>query len=251
MHAIHPHYAFDSCHDYFSHEHDYLRKHLPLSISLMAGHINVDDSLEEDHPLLNTAYLDLENLIIPNHNLVDPSSSSQSTTPNTSGPRHALITSPPTPLELRQNNPQDCSNLIIASVDRATVEISRTIIRLNATFSQQLQEASISATNGIKSAQGSASSTIAVVVQSASVATSSAFSIATVARIAVTSANIALTSANSAFTSANLAFTSVSSASSSDVSRLSASLTVLQASVSSVEVMCSEDFKMSRNNGHR
>jgi hypothetical protein len=70
----------------------------------------------------------------------------------------------PIPLELRQNNPQDCSNLIIASVNRATVEISRTIIALNATFTQQLQQASVSASNGIKSAQGSASSTIAVVV---------------------------------------------------------------------------------------
>ncbi|KAH8668999.1 hypothetical protein BX600DRAFT_496981 [Xylariales sp. PMI_506] len=136
-------------------------------------------------------------------------------------PQDALITAAPYLLELRQNNPQDCSNLIIASVDRATVEISRTIIALNATFSQQLQQASISASNGIRLAQNSASSMIDVVNRSAVVATSSAFSIATVARLAVTSANSA--------------FTSVSSASSSDVERLSSSLSLIQASLDSAQ----------------
>lgn len=52
----------------------------------------------------------------------------------------ALITAPTAPIvDLRQNNSQDCANLIAASVDRAIVEISRTIIALNVTFSQQLQ----------------------------------------------------------------------------------------------------------------
>lgn len=162
-------------------------------------------------------------------------------------PQHALITtlSAPRPiLEPRQNNPQDCSNLIIASVDRATVEISRTIIALNATFSQKLQQASISASNGIKAAQNSASQTISIVVQNASIATSSAFSSVTVANRAVTSANLALSSANDALTSAssqiqsvNLDLTSVSSASSSDVLRLSSSLSLAQANLFSVQVI--------------
>jgi hypothetical protein len=214
---------------------------------MMAGSIYIDDSLEEDRSLLNTLFLNFENFIRPNHNGAQPSSSSQPTTSRTTLPQNALITTPPIPLELRQNNPQDCSNLIIASVNRATVEISRTIIALNATFSQQLKQASISADNGIKSAQGSASSTIAVVVQSADIATSSAFSSVTVANLAVTSVNLALTSvqssasaaifsANSSATVANLAVTSVSSASSSDVSRLSSSLALLQAQVDSVQV---------------
>ncbi|KAH8888084.1 hypothetical protein GQ53DRAFT_767980 [Thozetella sp. PMI_491] len=125
-------------------------------------------------------------------------------------------------LELRQNSPQDCQNLIIASVDRATVEISRTIIRLNATFSQQLQQASISASNGIKSAQDSASSSIGVISSSASVATSSAFSSVTVARLALSTANFA--------------FTSVSSASISDVAKLSSSLSLLQANLDFAQV---------------
>ncbi|KAH6666003.1 hypothetical protein B0J14DRAFT_568594 [Halenospora varia] len=235
----------------------------------MAGPILDDDSLEEDHPRVIDILFNLRSSIFPNHNVqtsssVRPRASSSSST----SPRNALITSPPSmPLELRQNNPQDCANLIAASVDRATVEISRTIIALNATFSQQLQEASISASNGIKSAQVSATSTISIVVQSASVATSSAFSSVTVANRIATSANFALTSvqssastamvaanssiaiissslnfANLAFTSAqstisnvNLALTSVSSASISDVARLSASLNVLQASVASIQ----------------
>jgi hypothetical protein len=214
---------------------------------MMAGSIYIDDSLEEDRSLLNTLFLNFENFIRPNHNGAQPSSSSQPTTSKTTLPQNAVITTPPIPLELRQNNPQDCSNLIIASVNRATVEISRTIIALNATFSQQLKQASISADNSIKSAQGSASSTIAVVVQSADIATSSAFSSVTVANLAVTSVNLALTSvqssasaaifsANSSVTVANLAVTSVSSASSSDVSRLSSSLALLQAQVDSVQV---------------
>lgn len=236
----------------------------------MAGPILDDDSLEEDHSRVIDILFNLRSSIFPSHNVqtsssVRPRASSSSST----SPRNALITSPPyMPLELRQNNPQDCANLIAASVDRATVEISRTIIALNATFSQQLQEASISASNGIKSAQVSATSTISIVVQSASVATSSAFSSVTVANRIATSANFALTSvqssastamvaanssiaiissslnfANLAFTSAqstisnvNLALTSVSSASISDVARLSASLNVLQASVASIQV---------------
>lgn len=131
-------------------------------------------------------------------------------------PRDALITTSAVgQLELRQNNPQDCSNLIRASVDRATVEISRTIIALNATFSQQLDQARISASNGIRSAQDSATSTINIVVQSASVATSSAFSSVRIANLAVTSANVALTSATDALNTANLALTSALAASTS------------------------------------
>ncbi|KAF4629711.1 hypothetical protein G7Y89_g8435 [Cudoniella acicularis] len=231
----------------------------------MAGHVFNDDSFEEDYSPLHNILLDLENLIFPNHILID--SSSPSTPSSTNDARNALITDPPIPLELRQNNPQDCSNLISASVNRATVEISRTIIALNATFSQQLQQASISASNSIKSAQGSASSTIDIVVKSASVATSSAFSSVTVANLIATSANsaltsvqlsastamsvanssladasssltlanLALTSAQSTITNVNLALTSVSSASSSDVARLSSSLSILQSSVLSVQ----------------
>lgn len=143
-------------------------------------------------------------------------SRSQSIDSTPAHPRDALITTPAAgQLELRQNNPQDCSNLIRASVDRATVEISRTIIRLNATFSQQLDQARISASNGIKSAQDSATSTIQIVVQSASIATSSAFSSVRIANLAVTSANAALTSATEALNTVNLALTSALSASTS------------------------------------
>jgi len=166
----------------------------------MAGLIDNDDSLEEGRSLLRTNFFNIANSLLPNNNLVHPASSShsKSSTPKTTSPRDAAITNPPSALELRQNNPQDCSNLIIASVDRATVEISRTIIALNATFSQQLQQASISASNGIKSAQVSATSTIFVVIASASSATSSAFSSLTIANKAVTFANLALTNAQSA-----------------------------------------------------
>jgi hypothetical protein len=204
----------------------------------MAGHICPDDSPEEDRSFLSILYFNLENQLLSNLNLERKSPQSlphRAGTSATSSP-DALITAAPVPLELRQNNPQDCSNLIIASVDRATVEISRTIIALNATFSQQLQQVSQSATSGINSAKNSASSTIAVVVQSASVATSSAFSIATVARLAVTSANLALTSANAAETSASLSLASLSSVSSSDVAGLSSTITLLQASVISLQV---------------
>ena len=150
-----------------------MRIGLSISIFLMAGHNSVDDPLEEDHSLLYVIFFDLENLMLPHHDLDQTSSASpQSTTSTTTHPHNTFITTPPSPLELRQNNPQDCSNLIIASVNRATVEISRTIIALNATFSQQLQQASISASNGIKSAQVSASSTIFVVVQNASITVS-------------------------------------------------------------------------------
>jgi hypothetical protein len=103
---------------------------------MMAGSIYIDDSPEEDRSLLNTLFLNLENFILPNHNGAQPSSSSQSTTSSTTLPQNAVISTPPNPLELRQNNLQDCSNLIIASVNRATVEIFRTIIALNATFFQ-------------------------------------------------------------------------------------------------------------------
>lgn len=65
---------------------------------------------------------------------------------------------------------------------------------------------------GIKSAQDSATSTIQIVVQSASVATSSAFSSVRIANLAVTSANAALTSATNALNTANLAVTSANSA---------------------------------------
>lgn len=164
------------------------------------------------------------NLIMSNpgpNNIDSPSLLSQ-TLATTTHSRVASVTTPPHLLDLRQNNPQDCANLISASVDRATVEISRTIIALNATFSQQLQQASISASNGIKSAQNSATSMVNVISQSASVATSSAFSSVTVARLAVTSANVALTS--------------VSSASSSEIDRLSSSLNSIQANLNSAQV---------------
>ncbi|KUJ13994.1 uncharacterized protein LY89DRAFT_151776 [Mollisia scopiformis] len=221
----------------------------------MAGHIDVDNSLEERRSLLGTVFHNVENVILDNN--FQPSLSSKSMIPSTTK-GHLSLTTTPALLELRQNNPQDCSNLITASVNRATVEISRTIIALNATFSQQLQQASISASNGIKSAQDSATSTIAVVVQSASIATSSAFSSLTIANLAVTSVNFALTSvqasastaiasassnldlAQSTITSVNLALSSVSSASSTDVSSLSASLALLQASISSIQASASD-----------
>lgn len=219
----------------------------------MAGLIETDHSLEEGRSLINTIFNNLEDLIFDNNN-ARPSQSPQSPIPSTASPWISLITTAPSPLELRQNNPQDCSNLITASVNRATVEISRTIIALNATFSQQLQEASISASNGIKQAQNSASSSIGVVVTSASIATSSAFSSLTLANLAVTSVNLALTSAQasastalasvnssldlaqSSISTVNLALLSVSSASSTNVSSLSASIALLQSSISSVQV---------------
>lgn len=157
----------------------------------------------------------------------------------------ALITAPTAALvELRQNNPQDCANLIAASVDRATAEISRTSIVLNETFSQQLQQASISASNGIKSAEKSASSSISIVSQNASSATSSASFSLNLANLAVTSVNSALTNANIALASAqsqvvgvNLVLTSALSASTSDVLRLSSSLSSLEATLVSVQVI--------------
>lgn len=194
----------------------------------MADH--TEGSLEEVHTLIDTVFLFRKNLILK-HSHAQPSTS-QPTSPNTPRPQNALITKAPS-LELRQNNPQDCQNLINASVDRATVEISRTIIRLNATFSQQLQEASISASNGIKSAQDSASSSIGIVVKSADIANSSAHSSITFVNRQVTSANLALTSAQS---SANDALSSANLASSSDVARLSSSLNLLRASVTSLQV---------------
>lgn len=176
-----------------------MHRHSPLF--LMAGHINADDSLKDGDSRLNKDLLSIQDIIY-NHNAalftptLHPSSSATS-------PHNELITSPPSiPLELRQNSPQDCSNLIIASVNRATVEISRTIIALNATFSQQLRQASINLTNGIKSANNSATSTIQIVVQSASIANSSAFSSVTVANRIATDANLALTSAQVSATSA-------------------------------------------------
>jgi hypothetical protein len=194
----------------------------------MAGHIHIEKSLDDKEIKLEEIAGTAEELMISRSDYyIFPDLRNQPTEsqPTALSPTHAqdaLVTDPPDLLKPRQNNPQDCSNLIIASVDRATVEISRTIIALNATFSQQLQQASISASNGIRSAENSASSMINVVSQSASVATSSAFSIATVARLAVTSANDALTS--------------VSIASSSDVSRLSSSLSLIQANLDSAQV---------------
>lgn len=174
-----------------------------------------------------------------------PESRSKRAGPSPAQAQHALITTSPAHfLGARQNNPQDCANLIAASVDRATVEISRTIIALNATFSQQLQQASISASNGIKAAQNSASQTIAIVVQNASIATSSAFSSVTVANRAVTSANFALSSASSQILSINLDLTSVSSASSTEVLRLSSSLSLVQANLLSVQVIPHHSLSM-------
>ncbi|CZR58809.1 uncharacterized protein PAC_08701 [Phialocephala subalpina] len=209
----------------------------------MAGHIDVDNALEEGRRSLLTLFNNLEDLIFDKDNDVQPSAASPAAIPSKTDPRDALVTAPPyVPLEPRQTNPQDCSNLIAASVDRATVEISRTIIALNATFSQQLQQASIDKTNGIRSANNSATSTISVISSSASVVTSSAFSSLTLANLAVNTAQAQLSSAqlsastiSSSLDLANLALTSVSSASASDVSTLSASLSVLQASVLSVQ----------------
>jgi hypothetical protein len=191
----------------------------------MAGHIHFDESPEHKNSTSEAVSKVFGSLIMSSpgqNNITDFPSLLSQTQATTTHSRDASVTTPPRPLELRQNNPQDCSNLIIASVDRATVEISRTIIALNATFSQQLQQASISASNGIKSAQNSASSMVDIISQSASVATSSAFSSVTVARLAVTSANVA--------------FTSVSSASSSEIERLSSSLSLIQANLDSAQV---------------
>lgn len=182
----------------------------------MAGYIYVDKySQEENRRLMSSVPSDLRITSISTQSVIQRATSSTPATATITHSKNPIITTPPFALELRQNNPQDCSNLIIASVDRATVEISRTIIALNATFSQQLRQASISASNGIRSAQDSASSTIGVVVQSASVATSAAFS---------------------SVRFVNLALTSVSSTSSIEVSRLSSSLSLLEASVASLQV---------------
>jgi hypothetical protein len=104
----------------------------------MAGLIDSYDSSEESSSLLGTALVNLMKLLLPNHNAAQSASSppSESSTPRTTTAQDALVTSPPMSLELRQNNLQDCSNLITAYVNRAAVEISRTIIALNATFSQ-------------------------------------------------------------------------------------------------------------------
>lgn len=178
------------------------------------------ESLDEVHILVDaTLFLSEDPILNPNH--VQPDASSAVST--TTFPGNALITHPPSHLDLRQNNPQDCQNLIIASVDRATVEISRTIIALNATFSQQVQEASISASNGIKAAQDSASSSIGIVVKSADAATSSA--------------SFSLTIANRQVVSATSALADFSLSSSSDVASLSSSLSLLQASLTSAQVI--------------
>ncbi|KAL5319870.1 hypothetical protein ACEPPN_012928 [Leptodophora sp. 'Broadleaf-Isolate-01'] len=180
------------------------------------------ESLDEVHILVDaTLFLSEDPILNPNH--VQPDASSAVST--TTFPGNALITHPPSHLDLRQNNPQDCQNLIIASVDRATVEISRTIIALNATFSQQVQEASISASNGIKAAQDSASSSIGIVVKSADAATSSA--------------SFSLTIANRQVVSATSALADFSLSSSSDVASLSSSLSLLQASLTSAQASAS------------
>ncbi|OWP05039.1 hypothetical protein B2J93_609 [Marssonina coronariae] len=223
----------------------------------MAGHPN--DSLEKVRALIDIVPRQAE-ATAAHHRHAQPSSS-KTTLSTTSNPRNALITDPPA-LGLRQADPQlagvqDCQNLINAYVDRATVEISRTIVRLNATFSQQLQEASISASNGVRAAQNSASQSIEIVVKSADVATSSASADVTFANRAVASANSALISAQSSASdalssarvsilagissldSASLALTSARLASSSDVAILSSSLTLLQASVDSIQASAS------------
>ncbi|KAK0099700.1 hypothetical protein ONS95_013407 [Cadophora gregata] len=184
-----------------------------------------EQSLEEVHILFDSIFLPSENTIDNSDQHAQSSSTSGSPISRTIKSEDALITRPPSLLELRQNNAQDCQNLIIASVDRATVEISRTIIALNATFSQQLQQASISASNGIKSAQDSASSSIGVVVSSADIATSSA--------------SFMLTIANRQVVSATSALADVSLSSSSDVAILSSSLGQLQASLSSMQASAS------------
>lgn len=138
-------------------------------------------------------------------------------------------------------NSQDIQNQIIAAVDRATVEISRTIIALNATFSQQIDSAQKSASAGIKSAQDQANTTITLVLSTASSISSSAFSVVGVARLAVNTANVQLSSISAALsadesslssaslalaaasTSAAQALSSLSSSSSSDVAKLSLS----------------------------
>lgn len=179
-------------------------------------------SSQEDLSLLHYFQNNLENLLTSALSSRHRCSNLPSATPNPTVAENSLVTNHPSHLEIRQNNPQDCSNLIIASVDRATVEMSRTIIALNATFSQQMQQASISASNGIRSAEQSATQTISVVVSSASSVTSVAFSSLTLARFQVSNANLALTSA--------------AASASSDVSRLSSSISLLQASVESIQV---------------
>lgn len=199
----------------------------------MAGHNTVNDPLKEDPSSIDILFVSPQTLLPSNHNrhrgiLTKLSMATTSSAPDT------LTTSAPTLFE-RQNNPQDCQNLINASVDRATVEISRTIIRLNATFSQQLQQASIDKTNGINSAKNSATSTIKIVVESASSATSSAFFSLTLANRQATSANLALTTAQLDASSVSSASSTLFLASSSDVSRLSSSVALLQASITSLQ----------------
>ncbi|KAL2068305.1 hypothetical protein VTL71DRAFT_16403 [Oculimacula yallundae] len=137
----------------------------------------------------------------------------------------SLITHPPSHLGLRQNVPQGlqderCQNAIIASVDRATVEVSRTIIALSATFSSQLQEASDSASSGIRAAQTSASASIGDIVSSADAAASSA--------------TASLDIANRAMANAMSAMEELRRTSSSEVAALSSSLSLMQASMGGI-----------------
>lgn len=93
----------------------------------MASHSYPDDLSKDEHAH-NPMFFNPEELPFSSHNVAQSSLSLASTTSSNIHPRDALITVPPAPLELRQNNPQDCSNLIIASVNRATVEISRYVV---------------------------------------------------------------------------------------------------------------------------
>lgn len=206
----------------------------------MAGHISAEESsieveVEEtpgDNGNIHSAYTTHHDPGIASHTLFHNSVSSANTIQFA---QLAVITPRPRALELRQNNAADCNNLITAAVDRATVEISRTIIRLNATFSQQIFELSKSSSAGISSANSSAISTVNFVVRSASVVSSSAAANVTSAQIALTSATISLSSALSALTSLSAASSSLSTSLGAQLANLSsASNSLLSASSSDV-----------------
>lgn len=161
-------------------------------------------------------------------------------------------------------NAGDIANQVAAAVNRATVEISRTIIALNASFSHQIDSARLSASAGIGAAQSSANTTISSVMSTASSINSSAFSAVNVANLAVKTANSqmssmsallaadeaslatvsstisslssALASDGQALASASLALSALSSVSSSDVFGLSQSIESLKSSLASEQV---------------
>lgn len=207
----------------------------------MAGHSFFNETLKNSN---NEAYP--ASITAPNHNLASFTTSAIPTviidSRNTA--YSPVITPYIAALGRRQNvNDQDVSNAVAAAVNRATVEISRTIIALNATFAQQLAAASASASAGIKAANVSAVSTINFVMRNADIVTSSASANVTSAQIGLTSAQVALTSATislssalSEFTSASIGSSSISAASISDASRLSSSLADLQTGLSSAQV---------------